>query len=73
MTDIWRWEQGMALRDYFAIRCLDVAYKINLETRDPEDDLWASELAIGAYKIADVMLWVREKDNKKEEENEDAK
>lgn len=56
-----RLEQGLTMRDYFAIKLMAGTSIFILETADTINEKDISELVQVAYKIADQMLIEREK------------
>ena len=55
-------QEGMTLRDYFAIKCFQPIAKSFLEKElDLEDPMgWQEGLAMDAYSMADAMLKARQ-------------
>lgn len=54
------WDEGMTLRDYFAIKSLSIAWDA-LDKGYFESDDHNADLAASAYQLADAMLAERSK------------
>ena len=73
-TGEYSYQQGMALRDYFASKMLPAMYRdywddVRAGRECPADGDWRMALAIDAYSIADSMLKAKEYNNENPQQN----